>query len=442
MQSHHKKASKKNIVLIVITIIIALMMLLSGLSFLARAQTVATGDAPSSTPPQTLQDQINQKSKELQAVNDQINTAKASLKATDSQRVTLQQQLGVITSNINTLTLGIKADELNTQQLALEIQQLGGDIQAINDSIDVKQAAIGSLIQQIAVQESSDQMPLAILLKDGTLADSVMEAQNVHNLQSQLLQDIGDLKSLQDQYHQKIQDSATKKDDVTAHESDLQNKQLIVKDQQVTKQALLVSTKNQESIFQKQLTVLQQQQEDINSEMEALESVLRTKIDPSTLPAATAGVLAVPVLGDDKSDITQGYGATDFAKTAYKDHWHNGVDLAAAVGTPLVASEDGTVAAVGNNDKYCPKGAYGKFVVINFNDNLTGLYGHLSRQLVAAGDTVKRGQVIGYSGQTGYATGPHLHFSIFATPTFYMSQSKYCGPMPVGGDIDPIPYLF
>lgn len=441
MSSPYRNPRKRNTVLVVITVIIALMLLLSGLAFLARAQTTTGGNA-SSTPSQTLQDQINEKSKELQAVADQISAAKAALKATQSQRVTLQQQLGVINSNINTLTLGIQSDQLSSQQLALEIQQLGSDIQAINDSISVKRAAIGSLIQQIAARETSDQTPLAIFLKDGTLADSVLEAQNVHNLQGQLLQNIGDLKSLEDQYHENIQESAAKKDDVATHESDLQNKKLIIQDQQTTKQALLTSTKNQESIFQKQLTALEQQQTEINSEIEALGAVLRTKIDPSTLPAAVPGVLAVPVLGDDESDITQGYGATDFAKTAYKDHWHNGVDLAAAVGTPLVAAADGTVAAIGNNDKYCPKGAYGKFVVINFNNNLTGLYGHLSRQLVSAGDTVKRGQIIGYSGQTGYATGPHLHFSVFATPTYYLSQSKSCGPLPVGGDLDPIPYIW
>jgi murein DD-endopeptidase MepM/ murein hydrolase activator NlpD len=66
----------------------------------------------------------------------------------------------------------------------------------------------------------------------------------------------------------------------------------------------------------------------------------------------------------------------------------------------------------------------------------------MSQQIVKAGDHVTRGQLIGYSGKTGYALGPHLHFTIFATPTFYMSPSKSCGPLPVGGDINPIPYLF
>ena len=140
--------------------------------------------------------------------------------------------------------------------------------------------------------------------------------------------------------------------------------------------------------------------------------------------------------------MTQGYGATDFAKNGYQGHWHNGVDLAAAIGTPVLAAEDGTIMAAGNQDLYCRKGAYGRFIAINHTDNLTTLYGHLSRILVAKGDIVKRGQVIGYSGQTGYATGPHLHFTVYAQATFYMGISKACGPMPYGGDLNPIGYLF
>jgi murein DD-endopeptidase MepM/ murein hydrolase activator NlpD len=139
--------------------------------------------------------------------------------------------------------------------------------------------------------------------------------------------------------------------------------------------------------------------------------------------------------------MTQGYGATAFAKNGYQGHWHNGVDLAASIGTPVLAAEDGEVVATGNQDAYCYRGAYGKFIVIKHNDNLVTLYGHLSKQIVVKGDVVKRGQVIGYSGMTGYATGPHLHFTVFAGPTFYMGPSKVCGPMPYGGDLNPLSYL-
>jgi murein DD-endopeptidase MepM/ murein hydrolase activator NlpD len=283
---------------------------------------------------------------------------------------------------------------------------------------------------------------LSLFLKGGTLADGVLEANSVLDLQAKLSNDVTALRDLHTQYEKDIADSNTKQGQISVHQTDLQNKKSIVQDQQQEKQTLLTETKNQESVFQKQYTALQKEQQQIASDMESIQAILRTKIDPSTLPALGAGVLAIPVQGDARDDVTQGYGATSFAKNGYQGHWHNGIDFAASIGTPVLAAEDGTVVATGNQDAYCPKGAYGKFIVINHNDGLTTLYGHLSRQLVAKGSVVKRGQLIGYSGVTGYATGPHLHFTVFAQSTFYMGSSKVCGPMPYGGDLNPLGYLF
>jgi murein DD-endopeptidase MepM/ murein hydrolase activator NlpD len=391
---------------------------------------------------QTLYDQIQQKQQQLNTINLELSSTTASLKLTTQQRQTLQQQVNILNGNIKTLNLGIQADTLTSQQLQLEIQSLGYDLQDISASIALKQSAIQDILKEVQKNDTENGNLLALFLKSGSLANGVFEAQSLGNLQSQLATDIDSLKSLHDQYNGKLQESSTKNQQVVAHQQDLQNKKSIVQDQTVEQQQLLATTKNQESIYQKQLADLQKQQESIANDIEALDAVLRLKIDPSTLPPIAPGVLLVPIAGDTKSSITQGYGATSFAKNGYRGQWHNGVDLAAPIGTPVLAAEDGTVAAAGNQDSYCPKGAYGKFIAINFTDNLTGLYGHLSKISVSKGDTVKRGQLIGYSGKTGYATGPHLHFTVYAQPTFYMGASKVCGPMPYGGDLNPIPYLF
>ncbi|MCL5733627.1 MAG: M23 family metallopeptidase [Patescibacteria group bacterium] len=185
---------------------------------------------------------------------------------------------------------------------------------------------------------------------------------------------------------------------------------------------------------------LKKQQQAIADEIEAIDSVLRTKIDPSLLPAPVPGVLAWPTISG--APITQGYGNTKFAETGYRSHWHNGVDIGIPIGTPVFAAQDGTVVASANQDLYCYHGAYGQFVAIDGTDNLSTVYGHLSLRIVKKGDTVKRGQLIGYSGKTGYATGPHLHFGVFAGPTFYIGPSKTCGPAePYGGDLNPLSYL-
>ena len=87
--------------------------------------------------------------------------------------------------------------------------------------------------------------------------------------------------------------------------------------------------------------------------------------------------------------------------------FHNGVDLANSQGTPIRAARSGkvTVATYG--------GTYGYYVTINHGDGYSSLYAHMTHYIVSKGDTVSKGQVIGYMGSTGRSTGPHLHFSIF-----------------------------
>jgi murein DD-endopeptidase MepM/ murein hydrolase activator NlpD len=361
---------------------------------------------------------------------------------TQGQRVSLQQQVKLLTGNIDSLNLSIKADQLKTQQLQLEQGQLHGDLQDIKTSIDVKQGAIENTLQELAQNDSTNGNLLTILLKKGTLADSVFAANTILNLQDQLTKDISGLKDLTTQYNDNLQQNSVKQTQIVAQQQDLQDKMSIVQDQQQQKNTLLATTKNEESLFQKQLTALSKQQEQINSEIEAIDAVLRTKIDPATLPALGAGVLSMPIEGEDQSDMTQGYGATPFALTEYVHHWHNGIDLAASVGTPLRAAADGVVDAEANEDLYCPHGAYGKFITIKHNNGLVTLYAHMSKQIVAIGDHVTRGQIIGYSGATGDVTGPHLHFTVFAASTYYVTNSKSCGPLPQGGDLNPLGYLF
>lgn len=405
---------------------------------LASAQTASPAPAPLTR--DELAAQIQIKAKQLDDINQQLESTKQNLKATTAERLTLQRELNTLQNNIDQLNLGIKSDEISVQKLGLEIESLGYDIQDIQSSVGDKRTAIEKILLELQKNDRVSNNLLMFFLQGNSLADTVLEAQSLSNLQNQLTADIANLRNLNDEYNNKIQEATSKRGDIAFHQQNLKNRQLIVNDQKQERQVILTTTKNKESVFAQQVSDLEKLQQQVATEVEALDAVLRTKIDPATLPALGTGVLAMPIDGD-KTSITQGYGATAFAKNGYVGHWHNGVDFGQSIGAPVYAAEDGTVAAVGNQDSYCYRGAYGRFIVINHNDNLTTLYAHLSRQIVQKGDTVKRGQVIGYVGRTGYATGPHLHFTVFAQPTFYMGPSKVCGPMPYGGDLNPLGYL-
>ncbi len=85
---------------------------------------------------------------------------------------------------------------------------------------------------------------------------------------------------------------------------------------------------------------------------------------------------------------------------------HRGTDYAAPAGTPVRATGDGTIAHIGR------KGGYGNAVVLRHGGRYSTLYGHMSRFAggLRQGSRVSQGQVIGYVGQSGLATGPHLHY--------------------------------
>jgi murein DD-endopeptidase MepM/ murein hydrolase activator NlpD len=86
--------------------------------------------------------------------------------------------------------------------------------------------------------------------------------------------------------------------------------------------------------------------------------------------------------------------------------FHNGVDIVARLGTAVGAAMAGTVAAIGFNANY------GRYVFLQHAGFQT-MYAHLSRITVGTGQKVGQGQKIGELGNTGYSTGPHLHFSVY-----------------------------
>lgn len=85
---------------------------------------------------------------------------------------------------------------------------------------------------------------------------------------------------------------------------------------------------------------------------------------------------------------------------------HKGVDLAVPVGTPVAAMKDGAVVFAG------VMRGYGNVIILSHGDDVRSLYAHLSQISVRQGERVKGRQVIGLSGQSGNASGPHLHFEV------------------------------
>ena len=99
---------------------------------------------------------------------------------------------------------------------------------------------------------------------------------------------------------------------------------------------------------------------------------------------------------------------------------HGGTDIAASIGTPIYAANSGTVVATSNDCTHSSAGVggcnhgggYGNHVWIMHDNGYETIYGHMISTAVSPGQSVSAGQLIGYSGSTGWSTGPHLHFEL------------------------------
>ena len=153
-----------------------------------------------------------------------------------------------------------------------------------------------------------------------------------------------------------------------------------------------------ERSFRKQVLQLSQEIESREHQLAILEQVFFHK---KQLQAAS--LYGRPV---HKGWVSSAYGMRTDPITG-KRAWHNGIDIASTLGSPVMAIAAGVVTFAGE------KSGYGKMIEINHGDGVTTRYGHHDTLKAATGDIVRKGQIIGEMGSSGRSTGPHVHYEIF-----------------------------
>ncbi len=147
-------------------------------------------------------------------------------------------------------------------------------------------------------------------------------------------------------------------------------------------------------------------------------------------PAPVAPSHSSPVLQGGGGAFLAGYFSNPVpgARVTQGIHGKNGIDLGGARGTPIHAAADGTVIVARGGGAW--NGGYGNYVVISHSNGAQTLYSHMRSVIASAGQSVASGQVIGYMGATGKATGVHLHFEVRgATNPFRNCRSgSVCSP--------------
>ena len=408
-----------------------------GIASLALAMTTSIAHASSSD---DLKAQMQARQEEIKKLELEIAQYQSSLTVTQEEKDTLQRAIARHKTQIKKLEADIALTKKRLEQTEFLIGSLSQNIQEKEEAIARHREGLAETLRMMRARDETSY--IAMLLGNNVLSEFFGELEALGRLEERVKDQLGDLSILKEELVSSREEAEEKGRDLKNFKEELDDRRVIAQDNKRKSDSLLKETKNKESVYQRLLAERETKRVKILDELAAIEDELRRLIDPSLLPSKAKGILAWPI---KEPFITQYFGLTDFATSygsdVYNGKGHNGIDFRASIGTPVYAAEDGLVKETGNTDNVCPGGSYGKWIIINHLNNLSTLYAHLSLIKVISSQSIKRGDLIGYSGRTGYITGPHLHFTVYASPTFRLAQTIHCGKVPAGGYIDPLDYL-
>jgi len=387
-----------------------------------------------------LKKQIADRETEIKKLEAEIKEYNKLFENQSTVSRTLSGEVKRLETQIKKINADIKLTEYQIQKTNSHIGELSRDITVNEYELAGDRDVLTELLQTL--NESDNQTLIEALFAHDRLTDFLSDRESTMQIQKTVEREMAELRRkktiLEDQRQAKEQEEIEYK----LFRKDLSGKKSVQESVTQTKSQLLKDSKNQESRYQKLLKERAERRALISKELESIEEELRRSIDPSLLPTKRSGVLSWPI---QPPTVTQGFGRTEFAATlgsdVYNGGGHNGIDFRAPVGTRISAADAGTVKDTGNTDTICPGGSYGKWVIIEHANNLSTLYAHLSAIAVVKGASVSSGDILGYSGSTGYVTGPHLHFTVYATNTYQLRKTKHCGLIPAGGYLNPLDYL-
>lgn len=408
--------------------------------------------AQESPSPQPVSTRATELQQSILSHQDEIKKLEADIAAYQQRLVDVDNQKKTLQGAIQTLDLTrvkLSTDKKLTQ---VKIAQTNDSIYDLNKNIDQKQEHIEKnkkLISDIVhkIDEADSETLMEVILGNTSISSFLLDIDDLGRLQVSIRDGIKSLERLKkDLSGQKVSYQAQQKR-LTLLKAQLADQQHLADQQRLEQAQLLKDTKSQESNYKKQLADKQARKKQFEREIGDFEAQLRAEIDPNSFPRAGTKVLAYPI---DDVVITQKFGRTSDSGRLYTSGTHNGVDFKAAPGTVIRAVADGTVIGTGDTDHVCRGASYGRWVMIKHRNGLSTIYGHLELVKVSQGNQVGVGDVIGYSGSTGYATGPHLHLGLFVSSAVHIIDlpSKTCAGaifhIPVSaanGYLDPLAYL-
>jgi murein DD-endopeptidase MepM/ murein hydrolase activator NlpD len=365
------------------------------------------------------------KQQELEQLKQQIKDYQSQIQQKRSQGASLSNEISLYDTEIRSTELKVQATQTNIDNTQLQIDETKNAIQLKNTQIEQEKILLSELM--VTLQQYDNTSTIQVGLGSDNFSDFMDQVQYTESVQSKVFSLLQQIKEVKAKLQQDQLDLETSLEQLNQLGDQLGATQQLLDNQKSSKVQLLTQTRGQESRYKKLLVSTQDAEARINQEIYNLDNQANGSRTHKGLPSVH-GILAYPMDGV----LTQGYGNTGFTSLGY--NFHNGIDLAAAAGTSIYAAGDGVVNGTGTG-----QAAYGNWVTIKhkaggkLDRDVVTLYAHMIKFVVSNGQSVKKGDLVGYEGNTGNTSrllygpdrGYHIHFTVFDAEGFGIKQGAY-----------------
>ena len=391
----------------------------------------------SATSVQDKKDQISSYEEKIKAAESKVSSLKGDMSKTKDYITELDAQISDYEAQIQLLQSDIDAYQKDIDALQADINQKNAQIKELNEKIEANIKEIENLKAEIEKQKdelktqvrniymSGETSSLEVLLCSKDFSDFLIKQQYVSSLADYEQSLIDSINATVKQIHElneQIEDQTAKietaRAEVAKQQSEVKDKQAVVKGQQAevdSKQAIVESKRNDANSQLNALAAskdkyqssIEQYEKDIKALEAQIQKELANRGSTGSGSLTGGGKLQWP-LHYSGCYISSGMvGRTNPVKG--RSETHGGIDICVSGGSygkAISAAAAGTVITASYHY------SYGNYVMIDHGNGLATLYAHCSSLAVGAGQSVSAGQTIAYVGDTGYVSGPHLHFEV------------------------------
>jgi len=397
------KKRTQRVIVIVLAVVMLLSVLLPALSMLAGASSATKKNINS------LKSQISANSSQIKDIESKLEQAKKEQKAAKEQKALLDQKIGVLNEQIS-----------NTEAVIAEYEALITEKEGQIAELEAKEAAQYELFckQTRDMEEHGSVSYLSILFSASSFTELLDNAMLVGEVMEYHNGVIEALTATQEEMRvakAELEEDKAEQEAVKAEQE--ANRQELQK-QEAEVEKLIAQIKAQEASYQEDLDKFEEASKELDKQLAAAEAkykaelaeIERKRREEAAKAAAEGNAAAAsgewywPLPG--RYYISSTFANRKHPITGKYSH-HTGNDIPAPSGTKIHCAGDGIVTDVGKNS------VYGNYILVSHGGGYSTFYAHMkSKAIVKEGETVSKGQVIGYVGTTGWSTGNHLHLEL------------------------------